>query len=215
MAVSCPGIGVTRGHRKGPLPFLLSAREQLKAAPGATESFVGASSEATGHDGRKEGAFEGAGARRQLSIRALQFSSRTLFGGRGNPSPGSTVAGRRRGWPWRFGWLLHSGLRAARGRQNAPPTSPTAGPTARAAWGRRQCPQTRAPAAAPRDLLRTRPRPPSAHSAALTSFLTVLVTSSRCFRLPGPAPFSRKPRLASSGRGDTGTLTLTPAGIKR
>lgn len=53
MAVSCPGIGVTGGHRKGPLPFLLSARERLKAAPGATESFVGASSEIT-TAGRKE-----------------------------------------------------------------------------------------------------------------------------------------------------------------
>lgn len=87
MAVSCPGIGVTGGHRKGPLPFLLSARERLKAAAGATESFVGASSEAMGHDSRKEGAFEGAGARRKLSIRALQFSSRTLFGGRGGVTP--------------------------------------------------------------------------------------------------------------------------------
>lgn len=69
------------------LPFHLSARERLKAAAGATESFVGASSEAMGHDGRKEGAFEGAGARRKLSIRALQFSSRTLFGGRGGVTP--------------------------------------------------------------------------------------------------------------------------------
>lgn len=105
MAVSCPGIGVTGGHRKGPLPFLLSAREQLKAAPGATESFVGASSEATGHDGRKEGAFEGAGARRKLSIRALQFSSRTLFGGRGGVTP-------LRAAPWQAGGGVGRGASA-------------------------------------------------------------------------------------------------------
>lgn len=217
MAVSCPGIGVTGGHRKGPLPFLLSARERLKAAAGATESFVGASSEAMGHDSRKEGAFEGAGARRKLSIRALQFSSRTLFGGRGGVTP-------LRAAPWQAGGGVGRGASAGcstrgcgqRGAARTPlPRPPLRGRPPAAAWGRRQCPQTRAPAAAPRDLLRTRPRPPSAHSAALTSFLTVLVTSSRCFRLPGPAPFSRKPRLASSGRGDTGTLTLTPAGIKR
>lgn len=105
MAVSCPGTGVTGGHRKGPLPFLLSARERLKAAPGATESFVGASSEATGHDGRKEGAFVGAGARRKLSIRALQFSSRTLFGGRGGVTP-------LRAAPWQAGGGVGRGASA-------------------------------------------------------------------------------------------------------
>lgn len=41
--------------------------------------------------------------------------------------------------------------------------------------------------------------------AVLTSLLTTSVTSSRCFRRPGPEPFSKKPKLASSAWGDTGT----------
>lgn len=36
---------------------------------------------------------------------------------------------------------------------------------------------------------------------ALTSLLTTLVTSSKCFSLPGSGPFSKKPKLISSARG--------------
>lgn len=37
--------------------------------------------------------------------------------------------------------------------------------------------------------------------AVLTSLLTMLVTSSKCFNLPGLEPSSKKPRLVSSGWG--------------
>lgn len=96
MAVPCPGTGVTRGRQKGAPALPPLCPWGLQAVPGAGESLVGTSSEATGQD-----FLQGSRCSGEVFHGALQFSCRTVLGRGGEPLSGQHCR-RRRGWPWHF-----------------------------------------------------------------------------------------------------------------